>query len=505
MNRNKQLMVNMLAQILAFAANMGINFFVTPYIVSRLGSEAYGFIGLSNNFVGYASLITVALNGMAGRFITVSVYQNKMDQASKYFNSVLWSNVVLSFVMAIPMIVCVIYLDKIVNVPPEFLTDVQCTFAIVFLNFIIGIISSTYSLAFFVKNKLYISSMRSIESNIIKIALIFILFFCLQPRISYIAAGALASGIFLFVTDLYYKRKLMPELTTDIKHFDLSKIKELLSLGIWNTLTKLSQILLSGLDLLIANLFVGSEAMGILAIAKTVPTALGNFMTTVVGVFSPQLTIDYAKEGTQRMLSNIFSSNRIMTFMLSIPIGLFIVYGDIFYSLWVPKENAYMLQILSVLTMGVILVSGHIQVLYQVFTITKKVWLNSIVMIITGALTTVTVMVLVKHTDLGIYAIAGVSTIYGIIRNVVFTPIYAARCLKQKWYIFYKSIGVGVLDVGAVMIIGYISRLLVDISNWMQLILTGGAVAVICLVMNFAFLLNKDEKHVVLDKLKRRK
>ena len=73
----------MIATLIAFAVNMGINFFLSPYIISNVGMDAYGFVTLANNFVMYASLITIALNSMASRFITVELYRNNKEEANE--------------------------------------------------------------------------------------------------------------------------------------------------------------------------------------------------------------------------------------------------------------------------------------------------------------------------------------------------------------------------------------------------------------------------------------
>lgn len=75
---NKRLAINIIANIIAFAVNFVISFFLTPYIVETVGKEAYGFVSLGNNFVNYASLITVALNSMASRFITIEIQKRIM-------------------------------------------------------------------------------------------------------------------------------------------------------------------------------------------------------------------------------------------------------------------------------------------------------------------------------------------------------------------------------------------------------------------------------------------
>ena len=43
----KQMSINIIASIVSFAVTVGINFFLTPYLVKEVGSDAYGFIGLA--------------------------------------------------------------------------------------------------------------------------------------------------------------------------------------------------------------------------------------------------------------------------------------------------------------------------------------------------------------------------------------------------------------------------------------------------------------------------
>ena len=58
----KQTILNMVSSFISQLLSLGISFFLTPYIVSKLGAAAYGFFGLSNNIIGYTALLTVALN-----------------------------------------------------------------------------------------------------------------------------------------------------------------------------------------------------------------------------------------------------------------------------------------------------------------------------------------------------------------------------------------------------------------------------------------------------------
>ena len=73
LSTSKQMAINMVAAIVSFLIGTGINFVLAPYLVKELGSETYGFIGLANNFVQYATIVTSALNSMSGRFISIEI------------------------------------------------------------------------------------------------------------------------------------------------------------------------------------------------------------------------------------------------------------------------------------------------------------------------------------------------------------------------------------------------------------------------------------------------
>lgn len=70
--------------------------------------------------------------------------------------------------------------------------------------------------------------------------------------------------------------------------------------GGMNSLTRLGQQLLDGVDILLSGALILDESasMTMLSLAKMVPTAISSLMGTVVGVFNPQITIAYA-EGDQ--------------------------------------------------------------------------------------------------------------------------------------------------------------------------------------------------------------
>lgn len=501
----KRVAINMTAQLLAFAVNMLLGFILVPVIDSMI-PNAYGFTDIANKFVQAAQIIVSALNTMASRFITIHIHRNDREEANRYFSSVFFANVLMAVVFMAPAMFVVVYLGHIFQVPPEAsLPDIQMLFFFIFVNFLISITTSVFGVAPYSKDRLELSSVATILGEVVRLAVLFVSYFFFRPYLWYVGCASVASTLVQAAANLFFTRRLLPDMEVKKKHFRWEKVRELVSLGAWNSVTRLGQLLLDGLSTSIANIMISAAAMTTISISTQVPTVISNLMGTIAGVFNPQMTIAYAKEDKKQLLEIIASADRIMIFIISIPIAFMTVFGKAFFQLWIGRtQDPGELYILALLNVGTLFVSASIQVLYHVFLITKRVKLNSVVILLSGILTTATVFVLLETTDLGVYAIAGVSTFYGILRNLVFTPIYAARCLKVKWYTFYGDILLGLASIGAICLTALPFQLLIEIDGWIKLFAVGIAAGAAALAVNFLIVLRKNERKMVLDMVKKK-
>lgn len=503
MNEKKRLAINLTAQIMAFAVNMGVSFIVTP-IIEEISTELSGFVTLANNFITCAQIVVSALNTMASRFITIHIHKKNEEQANEYFSSIFFGNLMMACVLLIPMLTLIIFVDKLFQVPELYVTDIRILWFFLFANFYVSIVGSVFEVATYCKNRLDLTSVRTIHAEIIRVVFLVVAYYFFPKYIWYIGVASLLHTTYRTLSNIQFTRRLLPEIHIKKQYFQWKKVWELISLGLWNSLTRLSQVLLDELDVLISNIFIGATAMSALSNAKYVPTAISGLMGTIVGVFSPQITIAYAKGDKKQLVEIIKSSNRIMIFMMSIPIAFVTAYGDIFFSLWLTERDPHEMHRLALLGMGVLYVSMSIQVLYHVFIITKKVKANSIVMIVSGVLSTTIVFILLETTNLGLYAIAGVSTVLGLLRNLIFTPIYASKCLELKWTTFYSDILTGLFSIACISLVAFASRFVFTIDSYLSLIGVGILVGIVALIMNFFIILKKDDRKLVLDKVLRR-
>ncbi len=472
-NSSKQMTINLLASIISFGVNMAINFFLTPYLVQALGTESYGFIGLANNFVQYATIITSALNSMSGRFISIAYHQGDKEKASKLFSSVLVADLFLAGVMLLAAGLFTCYLDVFLDVPQTLIGSVKITFGVTFLTFVISVVTAIFTTATFVKNRLEINSIRDIISNLLKIALIVLLFTCFPPQLYFIALATLASGVFLLLTNITVKKKILPDVQISIKNFKIKYVKIILAAGLWMSLAQLSNALISGVDLLICNLALGATMMGILSIAKTIPHCISSLIATIGGVFAPHYTILYAKNDIKGLVKEVNFTSRILSFILTVPIAGFIAFGYEFYTLWQPSktpEEIQVIQILSVLTCISYLFTAHTQCMTMLNSVCNKLKLPVLVALGVGVAGIAITVFVINFYDLGdnnVYVIAGTSSVLMSLRAFFFIPIYSAHLLKQKLTSFFPSMLRGWLTFFVLVAIFSVIRNVIALNSWL--------------------------------------
>lgn len=496
---------NIVFSVVAFALNLFISFFITPRITNRFGSDIYGYVKMANDFANYASLFSIALNSMASRFIMLERTRGNHAAASEYFSSVGIANVILSAILAIPSVLCVCFLDKLFDVPALMVFEVKLTFALTFSNFILQLMFSIFSNCYYITNTLYIRSLRTAQASIINVVVVLGLFFLFEDSITYVVLGTVAATIFNAGINYYYSRHLTPDLKFSLSNFRGKKVAEILSSGIWNSVSQLSQILASGLDLLITNVFLGPVMMGYMSVAKTVPNVIISFNSTVGNVFCPNLMRLYAEGDTEGLKNAAKSAMRFMCLFVSIPNAIVFTMGREFYQIWVPTEPSQMIHILAVLTIINSCISGPMTPLYQIFTITNKVKESSLVTIIYGVVSISSVYVALRLTDWGVYAVCGMSLACSLVMALGYHLPYTAKYAGLPRTAFVPEILKSILSLVIVIAAGYAVKLFIDVSGgWISWF--GGAIAtaVIGFGVNMMIVLNKEERQILYNKVKKR-
>lgn len=504
LSRNQQTVINIVAGVLNMLVTTLISFVLSPYIVRTLGVEANGFVSLANNFINYVSLAAVALNSMGSRFLMMAYYNNEHERFCRYYSSLFFANSMLAIVFGIAGAVCVWKLERILSIPAEIVTDVKLLFALLFANYVISTMITVWTTAPFIKNRLYLNSITTAASAGVRAAVILGLFLCLEPSVCYLGVATLISGCVGYGLQFMYKRGLFPILRAQLKDFSWAAIWELVSSGIWNTISSLGHILTSGIDLLVANLFAGANAMGVLALSHTMPSFVNTLNETVANVFVPTLIMDYAQGKIDCMVKTIRQSSKIIAVICSLPLGFLLVYGEEFYALWQPTENAQLLHRMSVIIIfGRVFFTG-MQLLFSVFTVVNKVRENAVVSILNGLASVGLMYLLLQFTDLGIYAIAGASVVCCFVKNFVYVIPYAAKYLGLRATSFLPVLTPSVICCVILVVWGNVQKYLWQPVGWMDIILSGVVFCMVGVCLTGFMVLNREDRQKLIGLIRQR-
>lgn len=499
-----QTTLNLFSGIMAMFVQIIVSFFLSPYIVKTLGEEANGFTQLANNFVQYATLITVAFNSMAGRFMSVSYHKGDVEQTKRYYSSIVVCNVIISCFLIPIAIYIVAKLDTIVVIENANIVDVKALFICVFINFFANLILSLYSLSMFVTNRIYIQNIFNLVRNILNALILLVVFSVFPARLYYVSFVAMILTLVNIPIFKLYHFRLLPTIKFKKEMFSKFAVFEMLKSGIWNTVNQCGNMLMTGLDLLLANWFISPGMMGVLSIAKIIPNAIISLATVLNTSFAPALTINWAKDNENGVLTELRRNMKVSSVIVSIPIITFTVFSEKFYTLWMPSLDAKALAILSFLTILSFIPWAGPQTLYNVFSVTNKLKVNSIAFIITGFLNVIIVYVLLKTTTLGVYAVAGVSSILSLGRNLIVIAPYTAKILKLKWYVFYKDV---LISLGCCLInaiVGSSFHFMFAIHSWGNLIVAVLLTVIVTFGLDVCFVLNKNERNTMIKRIVRR-
>jgi membrane protein EpsK len=492
------LIYNLGAAFITFFLSAFITFWTTPYIISNLGTEAYGFIPLTQNLVSILLVLTVALSSVIARFFTVAIAQKNYLEAESYYNTYLIISIIGSIFILFIITIATLFIDKLINVPINLLNDVRLAISFSGMLILITFIKSLFLAGPFSVNKLYLTNAVEAISAIMKALFIVTLLKFLTPKIWYVNLGTMIAGIISLVISVFVFKKLIPKISLNLKSFSYKKLKELLSAGGWNSIGQIGVLLFLAIDILVANITLGATKAGIYAAILQLPLLLRTIAGVISSVFAPIIVTLYANNNMKELINYSNKAVKLNGLLIALLAALLCGFASPILSIWLGAEfveykwllilnSSYLIFTLGVLPVG------------NIFTAVNMLKVPGIITVLLGVLNIILALYLAGNTNLGLYGIVLAGSVTLILKNTLFMPLYSALITKQPLYVYFRGIVQPV--IGALFAIGlsYILMLFIDITSWLELIICVFFVGLSYLLFSYILLLNKDEKKTLVN------
>lgn len=494
------LLPNLLTSVVSFVITLSIGVWYTPFLVGHLGTSSYGLVPLATTATSYLGLLTIALTHSLARFLTIAVEQDDIAEATRVFNTALIGGALLCLIIVLPASLLILVFKTIANVPPGAEQDVTTLFGLATASFIVGIIVTPFNIASFTRNRLDLRTTGEILANLIRVVTVVVFFKCMAPRLWQIGAGLLIAATFLAVYSIWTSRRLIPYLRVDIAKAKWATFTQMYRTSAWVIVDQLGAILSGGLDLLFANLLIGSQATGEYALVLQWSSLLRGLGGSITSVLAPSTLSHFAKNDIPALIRHTQSGMRLTGLCMALPVGLVWGFSSDILRLWIGVQFEHLSSIMRLAISPMSVFCAAVPLLYVLMAI-NSVKIPAIWTVGTGIFNCLLMYVFVGWLGWGLYGLVTASVIAQGGKTILFLPIYTSQQLGCSTSSFLYPVWSTVLGTATVATIAFLATHVYPHSSVVGLLCMMLCVSAVYLALAYSVLMNGADKRLLLDKV----
>lgn len=398
-----------------------MSFFITPFMIHRLGDFQFGIYTLAFSAVGYFELLAQGIRSTLQRF--VGLMSGKQDRHA--LNAVFTNALALSLIISILLIALFVGLSQVLPAFFKLRHDQQYLFAwlliLLGLNLGPGIPAALLGSYLCGLNRFDLFNLLTILRQGVRTGLIVVVLLRGDGVLA-VAVCVLISTLVCFPINWWMIRRIDPELRFITRRLNIQTSWELLAFTFWTLLNNAGAILRDSTDSLVIGRVLNAALITPFAVASRLVAYFRPMITSMVSPLLPRLS-NLEGQGRRKEIQRLFLSMTRMSALASLAIGsLLVIHGRSIILLWVGPRYVSSYPILVLLTVGAVASAGQF-----------------------GTLQTLTA--LGRHRAYGIWTAGeGLANLflsiwwahkYGLVGVALGTavPLLAVKLTLQPWYI----------------------------------------------------------------------
>lgn len=485
--------INLMANVANFIVSVIIGLWFTPYLIHHLGVAAYGLIPLAMTVTSYLQLLTIALNGAVGRYLTIAMERKDIEDANRIFNTSLVGSILIILVVLGPMFWLSMHAYWFFNVPPGYEQQFSWLFLCTVGMFLPTTLSSAFSLSSFCRNRFDILNTVNIVSNLTRVLAVVILFRIFAPQVWHVGAGMVMAGVIGIIGSVLIWRYLTPMLHIRPRLFSIKTLQQLVGTGGWFFVNQIGTILFLSIDIVVVNKLVGTEAGGHYGAIMQWSSLLRGIGGVVAGVFGPTIIAFYAHQDIAGLVKYSRQAVKYQGLVIALPVGIICGLSAPLLRVWLGPDFVSLAPLMSLMTFHLCVNIGVLP-LFNIQVATNNVRIPGIVTCVMGAMNLGLALLLAGPVGWGMYGVATAGAIMLTAKNLLFTPWYGARILGIGYGSFFRET---IPIIGATLGLAGIGLLLshiFSIHNWTGLIIAGAILTTMYVLVTYLVLLSKEER-----------
>lgn len=499
----RQIIINTLTGWVAIALKAGIAFMMVPFLLTRLGKDGYGLIGILGVLVGLSNIADLGLRSALGRELTekVAVKDNQGFNELVTTSLLIYVSIGVSFCLLVSSMAP--WLSVLFKVPASLIDEAVTLIRIyatgsIMLSFITPVFTAVLSSY----HRFDLINSVQIMVNLVFSLLIFIaVWFANNGLFAWVYVMLLNQLAILLLT-CRFAGKSASFLEIRSRHVKLSSMKPLLKLGGVMYVLHLTKMLSEASDPLVISFFFGTAGVALYQPGCKLSQIARPVVTTMSSQLFPLTTRQHVQkeQGKMQQLLVLGTKYTLILGVFAVVVMIAIAYP--LCRLWLSDSLGAEWRVVAQVLIGWALadftayaMGSQWAVLLGMKRLNFLLW----TMVPTAILNLLISIYLVGHTKLGIPGVLVATVLVGFIRRPV-VGYYTARICGMRVRDYVTNAYVGPILV--LVLLGacaFVLRLLICIDSWVMLIAFCLLVLLCWVFLTWVIALNRLERKMILD------
>lgn len=419
---------NVLSNWGAYVLAMGINFFLSPYVVRHLGDTGYGVWTVILSLTGYLGLLDLGVRGAVTRYVAKFHAQADHEKASNLASSamVIFSSAGLAAMLASAVFAAVI-VDRM-KIPPEYLAASRIVLLLTGLSIAISLVNGVFGGILIGLQRFDVTNTIEISLNLVRAGAVV---WVLREGYGIVTLAIVQLGFtaLRWICNVFLARHYYPQLKIRLSHASKSGMKLIFSFSVFSFLLHVSGSLIYATDNIVIAAFLPVSAVTFYVIAGNLTEYTRTLVSGISQTMTPLASSVEARQDLKQLQRIVLLSSRTGT-MVVLPIAVtFMLRGSNFIGLWMgPQYAALSGKVLWVLSLALLFWAANSVSAGTMLGLSKHKPLVP-ALLFEGILNLCLSILWVRGT-LGIVGVAWGTVIPNFISSLIFWPWYVRHTLK---------------------------------------------------------------------------
>ncbi len=351
----KSILTNSFFKTSGFVYTAVITFFITPFLINKLGNNLYGIWTLVIGLTGYMGLLDFGMRTAIVKYISQYLAVKEYGRMKKIGDSAMTLFVVAGFFSWLTLIVLSFFFETFFNIPAGLSINFPMIMCIiggdVFFTFLFMVYQG--SIAGFQRYDL--SVRNGLTAFTLKSILIVVILLNGYGLIT-LSIVVLLSNLSGYILNYYSFKSISPHVSYSIGYINKKYFDKLWQYSWKSFVTNISDRLIYYSDSIIIGIFLNAESITFYTIASTIIIYVRQLVLSATEVFVPAISAADAENKTEYIQEMVIKCSKLVFFILIPLCSSLLVVGEEFIKLWIGTGYEVSFQVLVILVISQLIV-----------------------------------------------------------------------------------------------------------------------------------------------------